>query len=171
MRITKSLTRALARHALVTAVTHNLQLRRAPRVQIHHAARGGAVSGTGSALRLHRHREVVAVDEADVEEVEPAGAVEGELCERGGRGGSAAGAFHGGGAAVAGDAGEFSGGGVLGAEGAAPEAAGPGGGDGDGAGLAGMEGEAGGGERRGPGAGQNAWPNCVAALVHYCECR
>ena len=114
-------------------------------VEVLDASRGGAVVA-GATLRNHHDREVVTVDQADVEEIEASGAVEGELGEGGRRRGAAAGAFELAGAAVAGDAGELSGG-VLGAEGAAPEAATPRGGCGDGLGLAGSEGEAGVGKR------------------------
>ena len=119
LRIPERLARALARHPH-SAATHNLQLPRTRRLQVHHATRRQAVFGAGSALRLHRHGEVAAVDEAHVEEIEPAGAVQGELGVRGGRSAAASGAFNGGGAAVAGKAGEVSVGGVLGAEGPAP---------------------------------------------------
>jgi len=133
--IIESFARAFTRHALAAA--RHLQLRGARRVQVHHAPRRGAVSAAGSALGLNDHWEVVTVDQTHVEEIQPAGSVQRELCERGRRGGVTSGAFHGGGATVAGDAGEFPGV-VLGAEGPAPEAAGPGGWRADNVGLAGL---------------------------------
>lgn len=144
--IVESLARASTRHALAAA--HHLELRGARRVQVHHAPRRGAVSAAGSALGLHHHRKVVTVDQAHVEEIQPAGSVQRELCQRGRRRGVTSGAFHGGGATVAGDTGEFPGV-VLGAVGASPEAAGPGGWHTDDVGLAGLQSKAGGGERRG----------------------
>ncbi|KAF7828967.1 hypothetical protein G2W53_020131 [Senna tora] len=72
----------------------------------------------------------------------------------------------GGGAAIAGDTGELSGG-VLGAEGSAPQAAGPGGGDGEGVRLTGLKGKAGGGELCSSGVGQNAWPYSVEVSLFH----
>ncbi|KAF7809645.1 hypothetical protein G2W53_036388 [Senna tora] len=170
LRISKRFTRAFTRHALSpVAGRRHLQLRRASSVQIHNASRRRAVPRPRPALRLHRHRKVIAIDEANVVEIESTGAVQCELRESRRRSGAATGAFDGGGAAVAGEAGEFSGG-VLGAESPAPEAAGPGGRELEGVGFAGLEGEAGGGELWSASAGQNAWPYCVAALVDDCEC-
>jgi len=104
--IIESFARASTRHAL-TAARH-FELRGARRVQVHHAPRCGAVSAAGCALGLHDHWQVVTVDQAHVEEIQPAGSVQRELCKRGRRGGVTSGAFHGG-ATVAGDAGEFPG--------------------------------------------------------------
>lgn len=98
------------------------------------------------------HRNVVAVDEADVVEIEATTAVEGELSESGGWGGAGAVAFDKARAAVGSGAGEVAGG-IGGAESAGPNAAGPGGGEREERSSAGEEGETGGGERGGSGAG------------------
>lgn len=121
-------------------------------------------------LRRHRHREVVAINEADIVEVKAVGAVKGELRQGGRRDGPGAGALHGSRATVSSEADEFASGGVLGAQGASPHSAGPGGGDGQGVGLTGQEGEAGGGGLRYAGAGEDPWPHGVATLVDECEC-
>lgn len=164
----KRLARALAGHAFSAVGAGDLELGRAKAVEIDHAAGVRAVGPT-AALWDHQHREVVTVDEADVEEIEAAVPVEGELGESGGRGSAVTGAFYFSGAAIACDAGEFAGG-VLGAEGSAPEAAAPGGWGRDGLGLALLESKAGGRKRRHAGVGENARPNCVLAFVHHCEC-
>lgn len=76
--VIESFTRASTRHALAAA--RHLELRGAGCVQVHHAPRRGAVSAAGSALGLHDHREVVTVDQAHVEEIQPSGTVQSELC-------------------------------------------------------------------------------------------
>ncbi|KAK3423798.1 hypothetical protein EUGRSUZ_F00558 [Eucalyptus grandis] len=167
LRLLERLTRALARHPPRPVAARHPQLRRAGPVQVDQAPRGGAVLAR-PALRRHQQRQVVPVHEADVEEVHAAGAVEGELGQGGRRGGAAAGALDLSGAAVAGEAGELAGG-VLGAVGAAPEAAAPGGGGDEGLGGAAVEGEAGGGQGLLAGVGEDAGPHRVVALVDECE--
>lgn len=164
LRVPERFARALASHAGAAAIGVHLELLGATGVQVGGAARGGAVPAL-PAPRHHPHGEVVAVNEADVVEVEPVRAIEGELRQRGRRHRARPGALDGGGAAVARDADKPALSGVLGAEGAAPQAAGPGRGHGDGVGLAGLEGEPGGGELRGAGVGEDAGPDGVGALV------
>lgn len=110
--VAERLARALARHAL-PAGTRHAQLRRARPVQIRHTLHLRAV-GAGAALRHHQHRQVVAVDEAEVVKVLPGVAVESELSQRGGGRGAASSTFQLPGAAIACYAGEFAGG-VFGA--------------------------------------------------------
>lgn len=147
-RRSERLARAPARHPL--AVDRYFKIGRAQAVEVDQAPGGPARAGGGPrGLGDHEDGEVVAVDEADVEEVEPGGAADGELREGGGRGGSSAGALDVAGAAVGAGAGEAAGGGVGGAESAGPETTRPKGGGGlEGAGLPGGQREAGGGQRR-----------------------
>lgn len=123
LRLPESLARALARDAFTPINASHLELRRTNAVEVDHASGVGTIGAT-TALGNHQHREVVPVHEADVEEIEAAVAVQGELGERGWRGSAASGTFQLSGAAITCDAGEFSGG-VVGAEGSAPEAASP----------------------------------------------
>lgn len=99
------------------------QLRRAPPVQVGHAAGGGTLAGAAAGGR-HCHREVVTVHEADVVEVPAVAGADGELGEGGRRGGACAVALELAGAAVTGGARAFAGG-VEVAGCPAPEAAGP----------------------------------------------
>lgn len=176
LRVAERFARAPARHTPPRPVpSRHLQLRRTRAVQFHQAA-GGAAPAALPAPGHHEHGEVVPVHQADVVEVQAAGAVQGELGEGGRRLGAGAGALHLPGAAVARDAGEPALG-VPAAEGPAPDPTRPGPGQGDGPGSAAGEGEAGGGELGRVGAGEQAGPDRAAALVddlegsrvHFCE--
>lgn len=115
---TKRVASTVARNILPIA-THP-ELSRAGLVQVNGAPSIGAVPAI-LVPRCHQHREVVAVYEADIIEIETVGRIEGELCEGSRRNGSCTRALYGSRAAVTGQAGESGGGGVLGAEGASPE--------------------------------------------------
>ncbi|KAB8112067.1 hypothetical protein EE612_050031, partial [Oryza sativa] len=96
--------RAAARPELRGA--HRVQVRRAPRrrARRRRRQRPAATTASSGGRWLHQHRQVVAVDEADVVEVEPAAAVERELGQRRGRRGARAVALGPARAAVAGGA-------------------------------------------------------------------
>jgi len=119
LRIPESLARALTRDsspkpydvAPIPTRRRHTQLSRASDVEVYEAAGGTAVSPV-STTRHHKHGEVVAVDEADVVEVEAAGAVESEFGEGGRRDGAGAGALNLAGTTVAGEARELTSGGV-----------------------------------------------------------
>lgn len=116
--ITKSLARAPARYTPTSPIpTRNPEVLRARAIEVHQAP-GGAAPTPGATLGHDQHRKVVTVHQTHVIEVQPVGAVQGELRQRGRRLGSA-GALYFAGAAVGGEAGELSVG-VLAAEGPCP---------------------------------------------------
>lgn len=158
----------LARAPARLAVGAGPELCRATAAEVSGAACGAALASAAGGR--HRHRQVVAVDQADVVEVHPAAAAEGELGEGGRRGGTGTAALRPAGAAVAGGAGAlpFA---IEGASGAAPEAAGPAGGGLEGAGGALPELEPSRLQRLAAGAGQDPWPNGVGTAVYDCERR
>jgi hypothetical protein len=150
---------------------HHPEVGGARPVQVRQAARGAA-AGPGAALRHHGHRQVRPVHQAHVVEVVPAGAVQRELRERGGRRGPAARALHRPRAALARGAGEPAGGLVVrGAARAAPYAAGPRRGRVHDARLPRCQREARGGQRRRARARQQPRPHRVAAGVGQRERR
>lgn len=108
LRVTEGLAGALAGDALAGGACH-LQRRRAEAVQVHPAARAGAVVA-GATLRHHQHWEVVPVHQAHVVEVHTSMAVQGELCQGSRRRRVTTGTFHLPGAAIAGDTCKFPGG-------------------------------------------------------------
>ena len=126
--IPKSLARALARDsspkpydvAPIPALRRHAQLSRARDVEVDETACGAAVSAA-PATRHHEHGKVVAVDEADVVEVEAAGTIEGEFGKGSRRDGASARALNLARAAVAGEAGELTSGGIDGAECSGPD--------------------------------------------------
>ena len=83
VRRSKRFASALARHSHSSRVFHRqFQLRWTNYVQIRRTTRGQAFTNSGcSTVRNDRHRDVVNVDEADVEEIKITGAVECELCQ------------------------------------------------------------------------------------------
>ncbi|KAH0455182.1 hypothetical protein IEQ34_015214 [Dendrobium chrysotoxum] len=148
LRLAEGVAGALARHALPTGIGEDdFQIRGAETIEVDEATgrRTIAARGSGGGSWRDEHGKVVAVNEADVEEIHATASVEGELRKGGGRGRAAAGAINFTGTAVAGDAGEGGGGLVGGAVRAAPQTTGPGGRDIDGARFAGVENEASGG--------------------------
>lgn len=89
-----------------------------------HCTPGVSAVSTRAALGDHQHGEVIAINESDIKQVYATRAIEGELSKGGWRRGDAAQALKLSGAAVAGEAGEFSSP-VLCAVGSAPEASAP----------------------------------------------
>ena len=83
LRRSKRFASALACHSHSSRVFHRqFQLRWTNYVQIRRTTRGQAFTNSGcSTVRNDRHRDVVNVDEADVEEIKITGAVECELCQ------------------------------------------------------------------------------------------
>ncbi|KAL8130704.1 hypothetical protein V2J09_019859 [Rumex salicifolius] len=124
LRLVEGTTRALARHALAPALTLNPQLIRTRAVQVHRTP-GGATVDAAPSRGDHHHREVKAVDEAEVVEVLAAASVKCELRQCSGRRRPSSGAVYFSRSAISSLAGEFSGGGVGGAECSSPEAAAP----------------------------------------------
>lgn len=144
LRLSEGLAGAPACYALPFVVAgQDAKVRWAAAVEINCAPCGTAFSRWGAASRDDEDGKVVAVNETDVEEVQPVASGEGELGESGGWGG-AAGTGDGAGATIAGGTGEFGGGGVGGAESTAPESPRPGRRHREGARLALGEGETGG---------------------------
>jgi hypothetical protein len=77
--IPKSFTRAFTRDTLTAVTTHYFQFHRTRRVQVDRTTRHGAVSAAGFTVRFNQHREIVTVDETDVEEIKSAVAVKCKL--------------------------------------------------------------------------------------------
>lgn len=122
--VPKSLTRASTRHALTTPIpTRHPKILRTSSVQLNQTPRRRTTAAI-SALRDDQHRKIITVDQAHVVEIQAVGAVESELGQRRRRFGPA-GAFDFAGAAVGGEAGEFSGG-VTVAESPGPDPTRPG---------------------------------------------
>lgn len=174
----ESVARATARHRRRRPSVRQPQLRRARPVDVGHAFRRRAVSRrrppppAAACLGRHRDGEVEAVHQADVEEVHPAVAVEGELGQRGRWGRAGAGALDLAGFAVAGGAGELAAGGVLQAEGPGPYSAGPTFRHRDLPRLILLEGESRRRKRRRAAAGEEPRPDGVVAVVRQGEnCR
>lgn len=89
LRLAKRLASALASHVAVGLGARDLKLRWARVVEIGDAS-GSRTVLTGATLRDDLHREVVAIDQADIEEIEATGAIERELGQGGGWSGSIA---------------------------------------------------------------------------------
>lgn len=133
-----NLARAFATHNAL-ALFYHLQLHRTLFVQVPPATSRPTVFGSYSAPRFHHQGEVETVHEAHVEVIQPASAIQSELCQSDWCGGAAT--FYSGGDAITSDARETSGD-VVGAEGPAPESAGPGWRHLDGVGVPWLENEA-----------------------------
>ncbi|KAL0907539.1 hypothetical protein M5K25_021954 [Dendrobium thyrsiflorum] len=129
LRLVKRLTGASARHVLSVGLGENHpKIRRAAIIDVHRASRRRAITAAAATVRRgNEHGKVVSINEADIEEVHAAGAVECELSKGCRRGGTVAGAVSLAGAAVACSAGEEAGVAVGGTVSAGPEPAGPGG--------------------------------------------
>lgn len=170
-RVVECQASAFASHTLTAPPfpTRHPQGRRAGPIQVHQATGGGAAPAL-AALRHNQHRQVVPVHEADVVEVQPLVAVEGELRQGGWGYSPASRAGYLPGSAVAGGTCEFCGG-IPGAVCPAPYPTRPRGGHRKSLGLATLELESSRVEDWPVSSGQNSGPYCMPALVHYLERR